>query len=117
MDERPGHRILSGSDGLMALLSEVDSVAGSLPRRIDADPEHVERGLARVVLTVVDLLRELMERQAMRRVESGSLTEEEVERLGRAFMKLEERMGELKKEFGLEEEDLRLELATFEELL
>jgi hypothetical protein len=75
--------------------------------RIDADPEHVERGLAGLVLTVVDLLRELMERQALRRMEAGTLGDDEIERLGRAFMKLNERMDELKEQFGLTEDDLR----------
>jgi hypothetical protein len=67
----------------------------------------VERGLAGLVLTVVDLLRELMERQALRRMEGGTLSDDEVERLGRAFMKLNERMDELKEQFGLTEDDLR----------
>jgi hypothetical protein len=78
--------------------------------RINADPEHVERGLAGLVLTVVDLLRELMERQALRRMEGGTLDDEEVERLGQAFMKLNERMDELKEQFGLTEDDLDLNL-------
>jgi hypothetical protein len=91
----------------------VDSAA----LRIDADPEHVERGLAGLVLTVVDLLRELMERQALRRMEGGTLTDEEVERLGRAFMKLNERMDELKEEFGLTEDDLNLNLGPLGNLM
>lgn len=78
--------------------------------RLNADPERVERGLAQLVLAVVDLLRELMERQALRRMEAGSLDEGEVERLGTAFMKLNERMAELKDEFGLTDEDLALNL-------
>jgi hypothetical protein len=78
--------------------------------RLNADPDRVERGLAQLVLAVVDLLRELMERQALRRMEAGSLDEEEVERLGTAFMKLNERMAELKDEFGLTDEDLALNL-------
>jgi hypothetical protein len=78
--------------------------------RIDADPEHVERGLAGLVLTVVDLLRELMERQALRRMEGGTLDDDEVERLGQAFMKLNDRMDELKEQFGLTEDDLNLNL-------
>jgi hypothetical protein len=91
----------------------VDSAA----LRIDADPEHVERGLAGLVLTVVDLLRELMERQALRRMEGGTLTDEEVERLGQAFMKLNERMDELKTEFGLTEDDLNLNLGPLGNLM
>jgi Gas vesicle protein K len=78
--------------------------------RLNADPERVERGLAQLVLAVVDLLRELMERQALRRMEAGSLDEEEVERLGTAFMKLNERMEELKEQFELTDEDLELAL-------
>jgi hypothetical protein len=78
--------------------------------RIDADPEHVERGLAGLVVTVVDLLRELMERQALRRMEGGTLTDDEIERLGQAFMKLNDRMDELKEQFGLTEDDLNLNL-------
>jgi hypothetical protein len=93
----------------------VDSTPTAL--RIDADPEHVERGLAGLVLTVVDLLRELMERQALRRMEAGSLDDEETERLGRAFMKLNERMDELKEEFGLTDEDLNLNLGPLGNLM
>jgi len=78
--------------------------------RLNADPERVERGLAQLVLAVVDLLRELMERQALRRMEAGSLDEEEVERLGTAFMKLEQRMEELKEHFELTDEDLAMNL-------
>jgi Gas vesicle protein K len=89
--------------------------AGAL--RIDADPEHVERGLAGLVLTVVDLLRELMERQALRRMEGGTLSEVEIERLGTAFMKLNERMDELKDEFGLTDEDLNLNLGPLGNLM
>jgi hypothetical protein len=78
--------------------------------RLNADPERVERGLAQLVLAVVDLLRELMERQALRRMEAGSLDAGEVERLGTAFMKLNERMDELKEQFELTDEDLELAL-------
>jgi hypothetical protein len=92
-------------------------IPGALSRRLNADPEHVERGLAHLVLTVVDLLRELMERQALRRMEGGTLTEEEVERLGTAFLRLNERMGELKEEFGLTDEDLNLNLGPLGDLM
>jgi hypothetical protein len=89
----------------------------ALSRRVNADPEHVERGLAQLVLTIVDLLRELMERQALRRMEGGTLDDEEVERLGRAFMRLNERMDELKDEFGLTDEDLNLNLGPLGDLM
>jgi hypothetical protein len=85
-------------------------IPSALSGRLNADPERVERGLAGLVLTIVDLLRELMERQALRRIEGGSLNDEEVERLGLAFMKLNETMDELKEQFGLTDEDLELSL-------
>ncbi len=85
--------------------------------RIDIDPEAVERGLGQLVLTVVELVRQLLERQALRRVESGGLTDEQVERLGLALMRLEERMERLKREFGLEDRDLELTLGPLADLL
>jgi hypothetical protein len=88
-----------------------------LPRRIDADPERAERGLAQLVLTVVELLRQLMERQALRRIEGGGLDDEQIERLGVALMRLEQRMDELKAEFGLEDEDLNLNLGPLGDLM
>jgi CRISPR/Cas system-associated endonuclease Cas1 len=85
--------------------------------RIAADPENVERGLAKLVLTLIELLRQLMERQAIRRVEDGDLSDEQVERLGRGLMALERRMEELKEEFGLAGEDLNLDLGPLGRLL
>jgi hypothetical protein len=98
-------------------LDGLDRLASALPSRIDADPERVEKGLAQLVLTLVELLRQLMERQALRRMESGSLTDEEIERLGETFMKLEARMEELKKHFELEDADLNLYLGPLGDLL
>jgi CRISPR/Cas system-associated endonuclease Cas1 len=85
--------------------------------RLNADPEHVEKGLAQLVLTVVELLRQVMERQALRRIEGGTLTADEVERLGETFMLLEQKMEELKEQFGLEDEDLNLDLGPLGKLL
>jgi hypothetical protein len=81
-----------------------------IPERIAADPEVVENGLAKLVLSIVELVRKLLEKQALRRMDAGNLTEEEIERLGSALMKLEEKMGELKQVFGLSDEDLNLSL-------
>jgi hypothetical protein len=86
------------------------AVANALPDRINADPERVEQGLARLVLTVIELLREVLEHQAIRRMDGGTLTDEEVERLGLALLKLNDRMGELKAIFGLTDEDLNIDL-------
>jgi hypothetical protein len=89
----------------------------ALSRRINADPEDVERGLAQLVLTIVELLRQLMERQALRRVEAGGLSDEQIERLGQTLMLLSERMDELKRDFGLEDRDLNLDLGPLGRLL
>ncbi|GAA3920056.1 gas vesicle protein K [Streptomyces gulbargensis] len=87
------------------------------PRRVELDPDTVERDLARLVLTVVELLRRLMEGQALRRVESGDLTEEQEERLGLTLMLLEDRMALLRDRFGLEPEDLNIDLGPLGNLL
>jgi len=78
--------------------------------RIDIDPETVEKGLVKLVLMVVETLRQVIERQAIRRVEGGSLSEEEIERLGLALLRLEQRMAQLRETFGFAEEDLILRL-------
>jgi hypothetical protein len=81
------------------------------------DREDVARGLAQLVLTLVELLRQLMERQAIRRVEGGGLSGDQIERLGQALMALEQRMAELREAFGLAEEDLNLDLGPLGKLL
>ena len=85
-------------------------IARALPERIDADPEHVEQGLAKLVLTLIEVLRKVLEHQAVRRMDGGSLSDEEVERLGLALLRLSERMDELKRLFGLDDEDLEIDL-------
>ena len=85
--------------------------------RIEADPESVEKGLVQLVLTLVELLRQLMERQALRRVDAGGLSDEDVERMGRTLMLLEQRMDELREHFGLEPEDLNIDLGPLGRLL
>ena len=92
-------------------------VPHAVPRRIEADAESVERGLAQLVLTLVELLRQLMERQALHRMEQGSLDDDEIERLGDTFMKLADRMDELKEHFGLADDDLNLDLGPLGSLL
>lgn len=86
-------------------------------RRIDADPKSVERGLVCLVLTVVELLRQLMERQALRRVEVGDLSAEQVDNIGLTLMALEARMAELRDHFGLEPADLNIDLGPLGPLL
>jgi hypothetical protein len=85
--------------------------------RLELDPEQVKNGLGQLVLTVIKLLHELMERQALRRINAGSLTEEEIERLGLTLMRQAEEIDRLRKEFKLEEEDLNLDLGPLGKLL
>jgi Gas vesicle protein K len=97
--------------------AELEQIEPGLSRRVNSDPENLEKGLAQLVLTVVELLRQLMERQAIRRIEGGSLSEDEIERLGRTFLGLAERMEELKSVFGLSDEELNLDLGPLGNLM
>lgn len=96
---------------------ELRRVADALPERINVDSRSVEQGLAKLVLTLIELVRRLLEKQAVRRMEGGGLTPEQVEELGLALMKLEAKMGELKAQFGLEDEDLNIDLGPVGRLL
>jgi len=87
-----------------------------VPDRIPADAEIVENGLARLVLSIIELIRKLLEKQALRRRAHGNLTEDEIERLGNALMKLEQKMEELKATFGLSDDDLNLSLGPIKTL-
>jgi hypothetical protein len=98
-------------------VGELERAQSALRRRVDTDPERLEKGLAQLVLTLIELLRELMERQALRRIDGGTLSDEEIERLGRTFMALSERMDELKETFGLSDEDLNLNLGPLGDLM
>ena len=115
--ETPADKILSAPLDLDPFARDVRRLDEALSQRIAADPENVERGLAQLGLTVVELLRQLMERQALRRVEGGELSEEQVERLGQTLMALEERMEDLKETFGLTDEELNLDLGPLGTLL
>ncbi len=85
--------------------------------KTNIDPKNVEKGLTRLVLTLVDLIRKLMEKQAIRRMDAGQLHGEEIERMGDTFLRLDERMEQLKKTFDLKDEDLNLDLGPLGELL
>ena len=97
-------------------VAELTALAHALPERINADPDRVEQGLARLVLTVIELLRRVLEHQAIRRMDGGTLTDQEVEQLGLALMKLSQRMDELKDVFGLSDDDLSIDLGPLGEL-
>lgn len=117
MTDSPADKLLATPVDLDPFARDVRRLEDALSRRVEADPDSVERGLAQLVLTIVELLRQLMERQAVRRVEAGNLDPETVERLGSTLMALESRMQELKDVFGLSDEDLNLDLGPLGRLL
>jgi Gas vesicle protein K len=93
------------------------STPAGTPQRIDCSPENIEQGLAKLVLSLVELLRQLLERQAIRRMEGGTLNDEQIEQMGDALMKLEQKVHELAKHFGLTPADLNLDLGPLGNLL
>jgi actin-like ATPase involved in cell morphogenesis len=98
-------------------VEQLRHVTEALPDRINIDTQSVEQGLAKLVLTLIELIRRLLEKQAIRRMEGGDLSPEQVEDLGLALMKLEEKMQELKAQFGLAEEELNLDLGPIGRLI
>jgi hypothetical protein len=104
----------SRADGFV---DELRRVTEALPRRINVDAQSVEQGLAKLVLSLIELVRRLLEKQAIRRMEGEDLTPEQVESLGLALMKLEQKMLELKSQFGLDDEDLTLDLGPLGRLI
>jgi len=105
------------SDSPEDFMEEIEKIQNVLPKKINANPENVEKGLAKLVLTLIELIRQLMEKQGMKRMDSKSISEEEIEKLGETFMKLEEKMEELKGVFDLEDEELNLDLGPLGDLM
>lgn len=101
---------IGSADGAPRVTRDLNTVAQGLPERINADVSGPESGLARLVLTLIEVLRKVLEHQAVRRMEGGRLSEAEVERLGLALERLGERMSELSRVFGLTEKDLQIDL-------
>ncbi|MBI4445670.1 MAG: gas vesicle protein K [Acidobacteria bacterium] len=93
-----------------ALDDDINRLKEAFPRHVNLDPHSIESGLAKLVLSIVELIRQMLERQAVRRMEGGSLTEDQIEALGLALMKLEEKTNELREYFGLKQEELMLKL-------
>lgn len=98
-------------------VEQLRHVTDTLPPRINVDAQSVEQGLAKLVLTLIEFIRRLLEKQAIRRMEGGDLSPEQIEQLGLALMKLEAKMQELKAQFGLAEEDLNLDLGPVGRLI
>ena len=106
-----------GQASITITAREPKQVKDTNPERIDIDPENVEKGLAKLVLTLIELIRKLLEKQAIRRVEAGSLSEEQIEKVGETLMKLENKMKELKEIFGLKDEELNINLGPLGDLI
>jgi hypothetical protein len=105
------------TDAAEEFIKEIEKSQDALPKKIDASPKTVEKGLAKLVLTLIELIRKLLEKQAMRRVEAGSLSDEQIENVGKTLMKLENKMEELKEIFGLKDEELNLNLGPLGDLV
>jgi hypothetical protein len=102
---------------LEALRDQLERTAAAQPARWNADPEDVQRSVAKLVLTLVEFLRKLLERQAIRRMEQKSLERREIEAVGLALMRLEETVRDIGARFGLSPEDLNLELGPLGRLI
>ena len=93
-----------------ATVTPLEAVAEGLPQRLNTDPDKVENGLAKLVLTLIEVLRKVLEHQAVRRMEGGHLSDAEIEKLGIALLRLNDRMQEMKGIFGLTDDDLQVDL-------
>ena len=100
-----------------ARAGELAEIAEALPQRIDVDPEAVGRDLSKLVLTLVELIRRVVEHQAVQRMDDPDLTEEQIERMGTALWRLEEKMQEIKTVFGLADEELNIDLGPLGRVL
>lgn len=114
----PSHKGNSNKE-IQALTESVSvaEAAAGVAGRIDCSPENIEQGLAKLVLSILELLRQLLERQAIRRMEGGSLSEQQVEDMGAALMNLEAKIHELATQFGLTPADLNLDLGPLGRLV
>ena len=109
---------MSGQEkGDRALEAELRQLAPRLPERLETNENDIEAGVGKLVLTLVEFIRQVLEHQAIRRMEGGSLTDDEVERLGLALMRLQEKLEELKTAFGIKDEDLNVDLGPLGRLL
>jgi hypothetical protein len=101
---------------VLANMTEQDNPTQPLSR-VDCTPENIDQGLAKLVLSLIELLRQLLERQAIRRMEGGSLSDEQIESMGASLMKLESKIREMAEHFGLTPADLNLDLGPLGNLL
>jgi hypothetical protein len=114
---RTGALTVSEVGELEDLRRELERTAGSSPLRWNADPDDVQRSVAHLVLTLVEVVRKLLERQAIRRMEGRTLTDAQTEDIGIALMKLEETVRDIAAKFGIAPEDLNLDLGPIGKLI
>ena len=100
-----------------AIRKQIENVAAARPPRWNANPEEVRRAVLKLVLTLVELIRQLMERQAIRRMEAGTLTDDETESVGLALMNLQETIADLARQFDIDPSELNLDLGPVGKLL
>jgi uncharacterized protein Yka (UPF0111/DUF47 family) len=117
MTQRAAHARRADAEAMERLAAEIRELAPALPARIEASPDDIETGVGQLVLTLVEFIRQVLEHQAIRRMEGGSLSEEETERLGLALMRLEERLDDIRVAFGIERDDLNIDLGPLGRLL
>ncbi|MFZ4591633.1 MAG: gas vesicle protein K [Ignavibacteria bacterium] len=110
-------KVLYGTEDMEVLTAQLETLNAITDSRLNVNADNVDSGLAKLVLTLIELIRKLIEKQAMRRVEGGTLTDEEIERLGETLMKLENKMEELKKYFNLSDRDLNINLGPLGDLM
>lgn len=113
----PDGRDTKTVDTAERIAAELRDLAPSLPSRIEASPEDIDAGVGQLVLTLVEFIRQILENQAVRRMEGGSLSDAETERLGLALMRLEERLDDIRETFGLARDDLNIDLGPLGRLL
>lgn len=114
---RAGAVVVSEVEELEELRRELERTAGRSPLRWNADPDEVQRSVAQLVLTLVEFIRRLLERQAIRRMEAGTLNDQQTEDVGRALMKLEETIRDIAAKFGLDVDELNLDLGPVGKLM
>ncbi len=111
------NKILFSTGNLEGLAEDIGKMSDTEGSKLKLSPDNADSGLTKLVLTLIELIRKLVEKQAMRRVDGGSLTDEEIERLGETLMKLEMKMEELKKHFKLTDRDLNINLGPLGDLM
>ena len=107
----------AGAREIEAIRKQIETVSAARPPRWNADPEDVRRSVLKLVLTLVELIRQLLERQAIRRMEAGTLTGDETENVGLALMRLQETILDLAKQFDISPDELNLDLGPLGKVL